>query len=472
MADWARGLQSGFQTGMQIGEALERRREREAYAEAMKAAPTQQYTVEQGQQLEAMANAINPETGKPYYQISATPGGLNYQVTPQFDYAGSTGAPIQVAPNYELLGRSFAQAPTEAQINAARMNRMANIAAEFGNPAEAQRMRLAAGQEERAQAAEQRASGLYGFQEADLRRKADVQTLVDRIAQLPTGELDTMAAKLNTNQSQLPMLFTGKNKDGYTFLTMDAKGTPGETITYTPAQVRRLAAANALFESGFGREGLAELDAVDKSLAERVGARNVATQAAVTSEQGAARLSQGDRGLAIREGAMGEATGDRNLGRLIALARLDQDRLTNLERDIKDPAIPKAQKEALIKERNDLNRGLKTLNAQIREQLAPGSTTAAPPPPPAAGTTLAPKAGDTIEVNGQTMRFKGGDPMDRKNYEMVMPKGSRSGNSFFPSRERQGLGRQAATQDQIDGMSLAELQEYNRSGTIPQRLLK
>lgn len=472
MADWARGLQSGFQTGMQIGEALERRKEREAYAEAMKATPTQQYTPEQAQQLEAMAAAgINPQTGKPYYEIAATPGGLNYQVTPQFDYAGSTGAPISVGPGYELLGRTFAQAPTENQITSARMNRMADVAAQFGNPMEAQRMRLAASQEDRAQAAEQRQQGLYGFQEADLRRKQDVQTIQDRIAQMPQGDLDTLAAKLNTNQSQLPMLFTGKTKDGYTFLTMDANGQPREPITYSAAQVRRLAAANALFEAGFGGEGLAELDRVDKSLADRIGARNAVVQAVGTSAQGAERLGQGDRALALKADAMGAAQGDRSLGNLIALARLDSSRVSDIETMLKDPAIPKAQKDALIRERNDLNKGLKGLTAQIRSTLMPSSGE----PAPAAATPTAapaPKSGDTIEVNGVSMRFKGGDPMDRKNYEMVTPKGARSGNSFFPSRAGQGLAKPTASQEQIDAMSLAELQEYNRSGTIPQRLLK
>jgi hypothetical protein len=44
---------------------------------------SQGYTAEQGQQLEAMASAINPETGRPYYNVQAGQGG-NYTVTPDF----------------------------------------------------------------------------------------------------------------------------------------------------------------------------------------------------------------------------------------------------------------------------------------------------------------------------------------------------------------------------------------------------
>ena len=81
---WATGLQSGITLAKAFKEGQERRR-----LEGIRtAAPemSQGYTAEQGQQLEAMASAINPETGRPYYNVQVGQGG-NYTVTPDFTEA-------------------------------------------------------------------------------------------------------------------------------------------------------------------------------------------------------------------------------------------------------------------------------------------------------------------------------------------------------------------------------------------------
>jgi hypothetical protein len=104
MADFFRGLSGGMQTGLQLGQQLRQRRMEDELAQAYAKPETfRGYTPEQGQQLEAMANAINPETGRPYYNVQAGQGG-NYTVTPDFTESQiprtgvDTGSQYGVAP--------------------------------------------------------------------------------------------------------------------------------------------------------------------------------------------------------------------------------------------------------------------------------------------------------------------------------------------------------------------------------------
>lgn len=94
MADFMQGLVAGqrvAQGWLDTYEAARRRKEErdlKARREGIMSAQPQEevgYTAEQGQQLEAMASAINPETGRPYYRVAAGQGG--YTVTPDFTEA-------------------------------------------------------------------------------------------------------------------------------------------------------------------------------------------------------------------------------------------------------------------------------------------------------------------------------------------------------------------------------------------------
>jgi len=114
---WATGLQSGITLAKAFKEGQERRR-----LEGIRtAAPeiSQGYTAEQGQQLEAMASAINPETGRPYYNVQVGEGG-NYTVTPDFTEAQTprtgmdTGSQYGVA-NVELQPTGLGRAGVVAQ---------------------------------------------------------------------------------------------------------------------------------------------------------------------------------------------------------------------------------------------------------------------------------------------------------------------------------------------------------------------
>ena len=160
---WASGFRAGSDMARSWIDTYREAEERRRLKEIEQARPETGlgYTAEQGQQLERLASVINPETGQPYYQLQAQPGGLGYQVTPQFEYEGrpAGAAPVETGIRPELttdfLGRRYAGQITPDQETAGRLRAQADVVA-LRNPAEAQRMRLLATQEERAAAKEQR----------------------------------------------------------------------------------------------------------------------------------------------------------------------------------------------------------------------------------------------------------------------------------------------------------------------------
>jgi hypothetical protein len=113
-------IAAGFQSGIALGRAFNEGRERRRLEGIRTAAPemSQGYTAEQGQQLEAMASAINPETGRPYYNVQAGQGG-NYTVTPDFTEAQTPkamGADSQYGvANVELQPTGLGRAGVAAQ---------------------------------------------------------------------------------------------------------------------------------------------------------------------------------------------------------------------------------------------------------------------------------------------------------------------------------------------------------------------
>ncbi|NCV15990.1 MAG: hypothetical protein EBV49_16165, partial [Betaproteobacteria bacterium] len=62
------------------------------------------------------------------------------------------------------------------------------------------------------------------------------QGFLDEAARLPSDQVMARASMLNTNQSQIPLLFTGKTANGYQFLSTDAKGNPAKTIELSEPQ--------------------------------------------------------------------------------------------------------------------------------------------------------------------------------------------------------------------------------------------
>jgi hypothetical protein len=136
-------IAAGFQSGIALGKAFKEGQERRRLEGIRTAAPemSQGYTAEQGQQLEAMASAINPETGRPYYNVQAGEGG-NYTVTPDFteaqiprtgmgtDVVGIDRTQLQPAAFNQqrvtdFLGRRFEGELTPDRIEALRSRAMA-----------------------------------------------------------------------------------------------------------------------------------------------------------------------------------------------------------------------------------------------------------------------------------------------------------------------------------------------------------
>ena len=93
------------------------------------------------------------------------------------------------------------------------------------------------------------------------------QGFLDQAARMPIDEVMAQAASLNTNASQLPILYTGKTEAGYQFLTTDASGQPARSITLTEPQARQLVAARLMGDAGLGAESMALVAAVNQDIA-------------------------------------------------------------------------------------------------------------------------------------------------------------------------------------------------------------
>jgi len=93
-------------------------------------------------------------------------------------------------------------------------------------------------------------------------------------------DLERQAADINL--SGYPMLYTGKDKNGYTFLKTEADGkTPiaGSQFTLNEAQLRQVALAHAYGEAGFGADAMATLQAAHKDIAGHIGEWNKVQEA-------------------------------------------------------------------------------------------------------------------------------------------------------------------------------------------------
>jgi|GEM_PF-1849589 len=103
------------------------------------------------------------------------------------------------------------------------------------------------------------------------------QGFLDQAARMPADEVMRLAGSLNTQASQLPVLFTGRTANGYQFLTTDAAGQPARTVELSEPQARQLVAAKLMAEAGLGAESMALIGAVNKDLAEVIARINTQT---------------------------------------------------------------------------------------------------------------------------------------------------------------------------------------------------
>lgn len=154
--------------------------------------------------------------------------------------------------------------------------------------------------------------------QSDLQRSE----IASKVMAMPRAELEKLVPDLNT--SGYPILYTGKGKNGYTFLQTEADGkTPiaGSTFTMNENQLRQMAMAHQLGTAGFGTEAMAALNAAHKDLGDHVAKWNEAMKGAATTNntathygnQDAAEAAKGqyyrDRGAMDRMGSAQYFTG-------------------------------------------------------------------------------------------------------------------------------------------------------------------
>lgn len=286
---WASGFRAGSDVARQAIDTYRDANQRRALGRVGDAKPeeVQGYSAEDGAQLEAIANARD-ENGNPYYQVE--PGsGAGYGVRSNFQVQGEDGAMstpgvANVAPRKmtDFLGQRYEGTLDARGLDNARTRAYADVIARDDPIKGMQMRRELAGQERdekrfehevalqplKQRRAEQEVSA--GDRTERTGQRADLlQTIDDEIAKMPAEALAVYAAGVNTNKSNLPLLYTGTTKDGFQFLTRDPEtGKPGKPVTYSEAQMRDLARVGIYRMSGFGAESQELLRSTDKELYE------------------------------------------------------------------------------------------------------------------------------------------------------------------------------------------------------------
>ena len=159
---------------------------------------------------------------------------------------------------------------------------------------------------------------LKGAQVAQINaRAAQAQEIRDAAGSVSVDEIHSLLPKLNTNDSTMPFLYAGKGKGGYTFLSLDAKGNPGDKFKLNEAQVRQLYAAHKLGEAGLGDESMAVLASTHKDIADLITKHNATLQQMATTNNAANHYSNQDALAAERNGIARQAADHQaQLGRL------------------------------------------------------------------------------------------------------------------------------------------------------------
>lgn len=312
-----------FQLGMQIaGDAMDtyssarQKRDLGRIADA-KPVESEGFTAADGDQMRAMAAAINPETGRSYYDVQDDgQGGL--QVRNNFAYEGRGGTPVEpgsitaLQPKRvtDFLGQRYEGALSPDRLDSLRYRATADVIGK-DDPVRGMQMRRELKKDEREDARfvwEEKAAplkqrGLELSASAGERterqgvRSDDIQKLDDAIAQMPREALEIYASKLNTNGSQYPMLYTEKTKDGFKFVTTDPdSGKPtGKSFVLNEAQLRQMAGASVLAMAGYGQESMARLTSANKDIADYIKTWNDTQSKVATSHNDAVHKGNQDR---------------------------------------------------------------------------------------------------------------------------------------------------------------------------------
>jgi hypothetical protein len=127
-----------------------------------------------------------------------------------------------------------------------------------------------------------------------------MREVVNSVSKLTDDEVAAQAKLLNTNSSNVPLLYAGKGKGGYTFLTMSPDGEPGQQFKLNIAQMRQLVTANALGQAGFGTEALTMASNTHKALNDAMSEWNKAQQTSATTNNAGTRYANSDAQDAAR----------------------------------------------------------------------------------------------------------------------------------------------------------------------------
>lgn len=145
-------------------------------------------------------------------------------------------------------------------------------------------------------------------------RGIQIDDITANVMKRPISEIEKMAPDIN--MSGYPLLYTGKTKNGYSFLKTEADGKtpiPGTQFNLNESQLRQMALAHELGAGGFGTEAMAALQGAHKDIGEHVGRWNDAqakvatsnTQAA-TGEEIARHNREEERLKGVHYGIMGD----------------------------------------------------------------------------------------------------------------------------------------------------------------------
>lgn len=198
------GTAGGFKSGWEMGKAARDAQKQQglerAYGQGSEV--TSQYSPEQAAQIEAAASAINPETGQPYYNVSASPEG-QYTFTTQ----GQEPLAGTMAPQYRLgaeTGGTYTPAaPTEAQRHRGGLVSQQQYLASIGDPEEAAKIG------EQLQTSDVRDLQRKGLerQEADAQRqetmRKDLAPVLEKLPSLEYGSDEYKSAHATIKSSLL-----------------------------------------------------------------------------------------------------------------------------------------------------------------------------------------------------------------------------------------------------------------------------
>lgn len=303
MAGWASGFEIGARSARGLIDTYRTSSRLNEIDKVMNEKPTEGYGFNK-----AEVDQVQAAVDSGQYDVGFDAERKAYTVAPKAD-----PTQVGIVGQGELtrfLGKEQVGRMTPEQLDRARSLALSDIEMKT-DPAAGLRMRREIAQqdrdakrfgwEEQAQPLKQRGLELAASAGERVERQGvrsdDVLQIDDEIAKMPKEALEIYASRLNSNDSQFPMLYTGQTKDGFKFVTTDpANGKPtGKEITLNEAQLRQMAAASVLGMAGYGQESMVRLSGVNKEIADHIKMWNDTLTKTTGSENAAVHMGNQDR---------------------------------------------------------------------------------------------------------------------------------------------------------------------------------